>query len=323
MNQRRTNRETSSLRLIVTMRDLNDLALFAAVVSNGGISAASRALQTPKSRVSRRVAALEAQLGVRLVERSTRHFKVTDVGQDVYRHARAALSEAEAIDEAVTRLKSEPQGLVKVACPPGVDRVLASALPGFLERYPKIRVQVIVSNRRIDLIEESVDIAIRGREKLDIDLEFPMRTIGSARTILVASPDFVARRGAPETPHDIPRFPTISHTASTGLDRWSLISASGEETEVAHEPRLSASAYPIVQQAAIEGVGVALLPELALRESRKDGRLVRILPDWASPERRLHMVFTSRRGLLPSVRAFIDFAVEALNPSLPGWAAMI
>jgi DNA-binding transcriptional LysR family regulator len=321
--QRRTNRETSSLRLIVTMRDLNDLALFAAVVSNGGISAASRALHTPKSRVSRRVAALEAQLGVRLVERSTRHFKVTDVGQDVYRHARAALSEAEAIDEAVTRLKAEPQGLVKVACPPGVDRVLASALPGFLERYPKIRVQVIVSNRRIDLIEESVDIAIRGREKLDIDLEFPMRTIGSARTILVASPDFVARHGAPETPHDIPRFPTISHTASTGLDRWSLVSASGEETEVAHEPRLSASAYPIVQQAAIEGVGVALLPELALREPRKDGRLVRILPDWASPERRLHMVFTSRRGVLPSVRAFIDFAVEALNPSLPGWAAMI
>jgi DNA-binding transcriptional LysR family regulator len=305
------------------MRDLNDLTLFAAVVSNGGISAASRALHTPKSRVSRRVAALEAQLGVRLVERSTRHFKVTEVGQDVYRHARAALSEADAIDEAILRMRSEPQGMVKVACPAGVDRVLAAALPGFLARYPKIRVQVMVSNQRVDLIEDGVDVAIRGKEKLDGDLEFPIRTIGSARSVLVASPNFVAMNGAPKTPRDIPRFPTISHTDFTNPELWSLVSSAGESVEIAHEPRLSASTYPVIQQAAIEGVGLALLPELALSESTKDGRLVRILPDWASPERRLHMVFTSRRGILPSVRAFIDFAAEALNTKLPGWAAMI
>jgi DNA-binding transcriptional LysR family regulator len=304
------------------MRDLNDLTYFAAVVSNGGISAASRALHTPKSRVSRRVAALEAQLGVRLVERSTRHFKVTEVGQDVYRHARAALSEADAIDEAILRLRSEPQGMVKVSCPAGVDRVLAAALPGFLRLYPKIRVQVIVSNQRVDLIEDGVDVAIRGKEKLDDDLDFPIRTIGSARSVLVASPGFVARNGAPQAPRDIPRFPTISHTNAMNPELWSLVSTTGEEVEIAHEPRLSAS-YPVIQQAAIEGVGLALLPDLALSESTKDGRLVRILPGWASPERRLHMVFTSRRGILPSVRAFIDFAAEALNTKLPGWAAMI
>jgi DNA-binding transcriptional LysR family regulator len=305
------------------MRDLNDLTFFTAVVANGGISAASRALQLPKSRISRRVAALEAQLGVRLVERSTRHFKVTEVGRDVYRHARAALSEAEAIDEAVSRLKVEPQGLVKVGCPAGVDRVLAAAIPEFLARYPKIRVHVIVANRRIDLIEEGVDVAIRGRESLDADVEFPIRTIGPARAILVASPGFLAKHGAPDAPQDIPRFPTISRTDFSSLDRWFLVSSAGEEAEVAHEPLLSASAYPIIRQAAIEGVGVALLPELALRETRQNGGLVRILPDWASPERSLHMVFTSRRGLLPNVRAFIDFAVEALNPNLPVWKAMI
>jgi DNA-binding transcriptional LysR family regulator len=257
-----------------------------------------------------------------VVERSTRHFKVTEVGQDVYRHARAALSEADAIDEAILRLRSEPQGMVKVSCPAGVDRVLAAALPGFLARYPKIRVQVIVSNQRVDLIEDGVDVAIRGKEKLDDDLEFPIRTIGSARSVLVASPGFVARNGAPQIPRDIPRFPTISHTNAMNPELWSLVSSAGEEVEIAHEPRLSAS-YPVIQQAAVEGVGLALLPELALSESTKDGRLVRILPDWASPERRLHMVFTSRRGILPSVRAFIDFAAEALNTKLPGWAAMI
>src|SRR5215470_9209167 len=117
------------------MRDLNDLNFFAAVVANGGFSAAARALGVPKSRISRRVAALEAQLGVRLLERSTRSFRVTEVGQDVYRHARAALSEAAAIEDAAARLKTEPQGLVRVSCPLGAVRLLASALPAFLARH--------------------------------------------------------------------------------------------------------------------------------------------------------------------------------------------
>src|SRR5271165_3547622 len=123
------------------MRDLNDLNLFAAVVANEGFSAAGRALGLPKSRISRRVAALEAQLGVRLLERSTRSFRVTEIGQDVYRHARAALSEAEAIEEVVTRLKAEPQGLVRISCPLGAERLLGNTLPAFLARHPKLRVQ--------------------------------------------------------------------------------------------------------------------------------------------------------------------------------------
>src|SRR6516162_8924189 len=118
------------------MRDLNDLSFFAAVVSHGGFSAASRALGLPKSRISRRVAGLEGQLGVRLLERSTRRFKVTEVGQDVYRHARAALAEAEAVEEVVARLKAEPQGLVRVSCPLNADRLIGSALPGFLAAHP-------------------------------------------------------------------------------------------------------------------------------------------------------------------------------------------
>ena len=135
------------------MRDLNDLSFFAAVVSNGGISAASRALGLPKSRISRRVTALEDQLGVRLLERSTRRFKITEAGEDVYRHARAALSEAEAIDEAVSRLKAEPQGLVRVACPLGIDRLLAASLQDFLAEHRKLRLQFVVTNRRVAVIE--------------------------------------------------------------------------------------------------------------------------------------------------------------------------
>src|ERR1700677_2697456 len=185
------------------MRDLNDLNFFAAIVANGGFSAASRALGIPKSRISRRVAALESQLGVRLVERSTRRFNVTEVGQDIYRHARAALAEAEAIEDVAARLKAEPQGLVRVSCPQGADRILAAELRGFLQRHPKLRVHVIVGNRRVDLIEEGIDVAIRVRELLDTDADLQVKIIGRARSMLVASPALLEAHGRPERPADL------------------------------------------------------------------------------------------------------------------------
>jgi len=301
------------------MRDLNDLNFFAAVVANGGFSAAARALGLPKSRVSRRVAALEAQLGVRLVERSSRRFNVTEVGQDVYRHARAALAEAEAIEEVASRLKSEPQGLVRVSCPQGADRVLASELPRFLERHPRLRVQMIVSNRRVDLIEEAVDVAIRVRERLDTDADLQVKIIGRTGSVVVASPALIEKYGRPETPAEVAGFPTLGHTERPGPDRWTLIDANDHEAVVTHEPRLSASSFVILRQAAIDGVGVGFLPEYACRAPLEDGRLERLLPEWIGRDGILHLVFTARRGLLPGVRAFIDFAAAALNPRSPAW----
>ena len=303
------------------MRDLNDLALFAAVVSNGGFSAAARALGAPKSRISRRVAALEAQLGVRLIERSTRRFKVTDVGHDVYRHARAAVTEAEAIDDVVHRLTAEPQGLVRLSCPLDADRLLGAALPAFLSAHPRLRLQVIVTNRRVDLIEEGIDVAIRVRQRLDSDADLQVKIVAQAGELLVASPAFVAAHGQPRAPGEIPGFATLSHTDRPGLDRWTLVNDQGEEATVAHEPRLSAGAFPILREAAIGGLGIAKLPEYSCREPIEDGRLVRILPDWAAPQGILHLVFTSRRGLLPGVRAVIDLAAKVLHPRWAGWDA--
>ena len=302
------------------MRDLTDLRFFAAVATHGGFSAAARALDLPKSRISRRVAALEAQLEVRLIERSTRRFKITDVGQDVFRHARAALAEADAIDEAVARLKAAPQGLVRVSCPLDADRLVAAALPGFLARHPLLRVQVIVSNRRVDLIEEAVDVAIRVRQRLDTDADLQLKIISRAGSLLTASPGYIAERGEPATPGDIAGFPTLGHTDRPGLDRWQLVNSAGEEVEVAHEPRLSASAFPILHDAACDGIGIACLPEYVCRDALASGRLVRILPDWATREGIMHLVFTSRRGLLPGVRAVIDFLAEVLSPRPQGWS---
>jgi len=301
------------------MRDLNDLNFFAAVVANGGFSAAARAIGAPKSRISRRVAALEAQLGVRLIERSTRRFKVTDVGQDVYQHARAALTEAEAIEEVVSRLKAEPQGLVRISCPVDIDRLIGAALPGFLARHPRLRVQVVVGNRRVDLIEEGVDIAIRVRQTLDTDADLQVKMISRSAGMMVASPALLAAHPEPKTPADVAGLPTLGHTDRPGLDRWTVVNAADEQAEIVHQPRLSASTFPILRRAAIEGVGVALLPEYSCREPLLLGQLVRILPEWAAREGILHLVFTSRRGQLPGVRALIDFVAEVLSPRSPVW----
>lgn len=305
------------------MQDLNDLNLFVAVATHGGFSAAARALHAPKSKLSRRIAGLEDQLGVRLVERSTRRFQVTEVGEDVLRHARAVLHEAEAINDIVLQRKREPQGLVRVSAPPGVDRVISHALPRLLARHPKLRVQVIVSNRRIDLIEERVDVAVRLRETEDTDGDLQMKVISREPGVLVASPELLAHVGAPSSPAALAGYPTIGLTDEPGPDRWLLRNSAGEAAEVVHEPRLSSSSPWIVRDAAAVGVGVAVLPPWSCRELLDGGRLVRILPDWTRRQGVIHMVFTSRRGLLPGVRAVLDFLAEALDPRGEGWGAVL
>ena len=301
------------------MQDLNDLNLFVAVVTHGGFSAAARALDAPKSRLSRRIAGLEEDLGVRLLERSTRRLQVTEVGHDVYRHARAAMSEAEAIDDIVLRRKGEPEGLVRISAPPGMDRLISRSMPRLLARYPKLRVQVIVDSHRVDLIEERVDVALRVREVFDTDADLQMKVILRTAGILVASPELLAAHGEPMNVADLQAYPTVSLADLSGPDRWVLQSASGEEVEVAHEPRFSSSSPSMVRQAAEDGVGITALPEWSCHELLETGRLVRVLPEWSRRQGVIHMVFTSRRGLLPGVRAVLDFLAEALNPKASAW----
>jgi DNA-binding transcriptional LysR family regulator len=208
---------------------------------------------------------------------------------------------------------------VRLSCPLGAERLLASALPSFLARHPKLRVQVIVSNRRFDLIEEGVDIGIRVRERLDANPDMQVKIIGNVRSMVIASPGLIAALGEPSTPEDIPNFPTLAHSDAPGPDRWTLARADGRETVVMHEPRLSAGGFAILKQAAIDGLGVAMLPEISCRDLLEEGRLVRVLPEWSSPEGILHLVFTSRRGLLPGVRAVIDFVAETLHTRSQAW----
>ena len=296
------------------VRDFNDLQFFAAVVLNRGFSAAARVLGVPKSRVSRRVALLEERLGVRLLDRTTRGLGLTQVGQQVFEHARAAVIEAEAAEEAALRMQAEPRGLVRLSCPLGLQGSIAGALPSFLAAHPKLRVQCIATNRRVDLIHEGVDVAIRVRERLDTDADLQVKRIGMSRRILVASPSLLAKAGVPTSPADLANFPVLLQEERSG-GTWHLTAEDGETTSVPVEPRLASGSFDILMAAARQGAGITLLPATYCQDALATGSLVRVLPEWSGTDGIMHLVFASRRGMLPSVRAVIDFAAAALRPS--------
>jgi DNA-binding transcriptional LysR family regulator len=296
--------------------DLNDLVYFAEVVSHGGFAAAGRALRQPKSKLSRRVAGLEARLGVRLIERSSRRFRVTDVGQAFYDRCKAMLSEAERAEALVAEAKSEPHGLIRMSCPTGLVEPISSLVTRFLSQYPKVRLQLVAIDRPVDLIEERIDIALRVRTSLDGDASLTMRSLGHSIRILVASPQIASRIGSVE---DLAAHPTLSTTDDQGEIDWLLETDDGRTHSLRHEPRMGCADFAAVRTAAISGLGVALLPDHTCRQALEGGKLVRVLPAWRGMRGLVHLVFTTRRGLPPAVRKFIDsLAAEFPRDALGG-----
>lgn len=295
------------------MQDLNDLRYFAAVVTNGGFSKAARELGLPKSRLSRRIAQLEADLDVRLLERSTRRVQVTEVGREVFVQAMAATEAAEAASEAALRVRGEPQGRVRLSCPLNMHDIIARRLPAFLNAHPRLRLQILSTNRRVDLIEERVDVAVRVRERLDTDGDLQMRRIGVSRRMVVASPELIRRHGVPTAPNDLNALPLLDAGEGAGQSVWRLTGPDAQHWSVEFDARLAAGDLNTLVAAAVEGLGAALLPEIECRTQIAAGQLVRLLPDWGAADGIVHLVFTSRRSMLPGVRAVIDFAVKALT----------
>ncbi|SFA80206.1 DNA-binding transcriptional regulator, LysR family [Rhizobium sp. NFR07] len=283
--------------------DLNDLAYFAEVVAHGGFAAAGRALREPKSKLSRRVAGLEARLGIRLIERSSRRFRVTDVGQSFYERCKAMLTEAERAEALVAEAQSEPHGLIRMSCPTGLIEPISALVTQFLAQYPKVRLQLIAIDRPVDLIGERIDVALRVRTSLDGDASLTMRSLGNSIRILVASPQLASRIG---TIGDLASQPTLSTTDDQGEVDWLLETDDGQTHTLRHEPRIGCADFSAVRAAALAGLGVALLPDHTCRQALEEGRLVRVLPSWRGMKGLVHLVFTTRRGLPPAVRKFID-----------------
>lgn len=294
------------------MPDLNELAYFAAVARHGGFAAAARVLKLPKSKLSRHVAALEARLGLRLIERSTRRFVVTDLGREYLIHCEAMLAGAEAAEEAAARGQGEPRGTVRVSMPLGLSVGLAQQVPAFLARYPRIDLQIITSNRRLDIVAERIDIAIRVRATLDTDQALTIRRFGRSTQVLVASPDLVTKCGSPAIVADLARFPALAHTEEPGELTWRLFGPEGSEASHRFKPRLASVDFHFQLSAAIAGTGIALLPDEICGPALQAGDLVHVLPDWHGGQGIKHLVFTSRRLMLPAVRATVDFLTATL-----------
>jgi DNA-binding transcriptional LysR family regulator len=300
------------------VQPLEDLYYFTQVVDHGGFARAARALGIPKSRLSRRVMSLEATLNVRLLQRSTRRFVVTEVGQEVYRHATAMLAEADAALEAVEFARAAPRGTIKVSCPVALAQSpLAAILPEFLGRFPAVRLQLHVSNRRVDVVSEGFDVALRVRAQPSGEDGLVMRAFGrELDEYLVASPEYLRRTGELTDPAQLATRDTLDYAGEFDRRPWELRGPDGQAVHAAHTPRVVCHDFVVLRAAALAGLGIARLPEPAVREDLRSGALRRVLPGWNTPQGILHVVFPSRRGLLPAVRAFIDFLAERLPPSM-------
>jgi DNA-binding transcriptional LysR family regulator len=295
------------------MQPLEGFYYLTQVVEHGGFARAARALGIPRSRLSRHVVALEAKLHVRLVNRSTRRFAVTEVGREVYRHATAMLAEADAALEAVEFARAEPRGTIKASCPVALAQAaLAAILPDFLAKYPAVRLQLHVSNRRVDVVSEGFDVALRVRSQPTGEDGLVMRSFGQTDEFLVASPEYLCRAAPLTEPAQLAQHDTLDYAGEFDRRPWELVGSAGQVVRAEHSPRIVCHDFVVLRTAVLAGLGVARLPETVVREDLRSAALTRVLPQWNSPQGIVHVVFPSRRGLLPAVRAFIDFLAERL-----------
>ena len=299
------------------MQPLEGFYYFTQVVDHGGFARAARSLGIPKSRLSRHVGALEAKLNVRLVNRSTRRFVVTEVGHEVYRHASAMLAEADAAVEAVEFARAKPCGTIKVSCPVALAQAaLAPILPHFLEQYPAVRLELQVTNRRVDVLAEGMDAALRVRTVPTGEDGLVMRSFRHVDEYLVASPAYLARAGEPSDPAQLKDHPTLDYGLEFDRRPWELVGPGAQTVRAEHTPRIVSHDFNVLRSAVLAGLGVARLPESVVRGDLRQSTLKRVLPEWMSPQGIVHVVFPTRRGLLPAVRVFIDFLAEQLPGTL-------
>lgn len=296
------------------LTDLDDFYCFAQVVEHGGFSAAERATDIPKSKLSRRVYNLEERLGVRLIQRSSRHFAVTDIGMNIYRHAQVMLSAAQAAHDLVDHLSTEPRGIIKLSLPVSIaQNEIARILPAFLKQYPEIKIQMMVTNRRVDIINEGFDIALRVRSSLDDDPNLVIRQFDQIEQHLFASQGYLNEFGHLKNPEELSEHKILSMADEHTEQFLILHNNMQQQKKIRVMPTVLGSDLSMLAQLAASGCGITLLPDNVVQQYVERSELVRVLPEWKAAHGIFHMVYPSRRGLLPAVRVFIDYLVEHLH----------
>lgn len=307
------------------MQDLNDLYYFVQIVDHGGFAAAGRALGLQKSKLSRRIALLEERLGVRLIQRSTRHFSVTEIGQEYYGRCLAVLVEAESAQLVIERVRAEPRGVIRMSCPTALLNFQFGALIArFMMQNPRVEIHLESTNRHVDVIGEGFDLAVRVRFPPLEQSDLVMRKLDDSTQCLVASPALLKERKPPETPGDLASWPSLDLGPPQRQHNWHLEHSDGGTALVPHTPRLVTDDMAVLREAALEGVGIVQLPTMMIWNDVRSGHLVQVLPRWTPKSWIIYAVFPSRRGVLPSLRALVDFLAaecsakrHAITPEAP------
>jgi DNA-binding transcriptional LysR family regulator len=297
------------------MLDLNDFFIFVNVVDRGGFTAAGRTLRVPKSTLSHRMQQLEQALGVRLLNRTSRRFSMTDAGEEFYRHAVAMLREAELAEMAIRNRLTEPTGTVR--CTAGVATMqfaLSEVIADFLTLHPKVNIYAHATDRPVDIVGENFDIAVRAHSDPLPDSDLVQRPLAPAPWFLFAGSGYIDANGAPESPRDLERHPSLFMLRTGVAPMWRLRHASEATDQVVMPivPRLLSDDMVGLQQAAISGLGIVALPSYICRAAVRSGALRRVLPDWIAGDSTLTALIPYRKGLLPSVRAFLDHLASGL-----------
>ncbi|MBK1710759.1 MULTISPECIES: LysR substrate-binding domain-containing protein [Marichromatium] len=301
------------------MDDFNDLVYFTSVVEHHGFSAAARATGVEKTRLSRRIAALESRLGVRLLHRSTRRIALTEAGERFYAHCRAAVEGARSAYESVADLRREPAGTVRLTCPQVMaESYLAPILANYLTEYPKVDLMVEATDRVVDLFDGRFDLALRPSARIDEALDLVARPLADAHRILVASPVYLKRRGQPTGPEKLSAHDVIcrSEESTDGQTRWRLTGPKGQRMTLQLSPRVETNDMRLLQEVVCRGLGIGLLPEPVVATAIRAGTLMQILPQWTGTTHHIYLLYHSPRGMLPSVRSLIDYLIEHLPASL-------
>ncbi len=291
------------------MLDLNDFFYFVQVVDRRGFTAAGRVLRIPKSTLSHRIQRLETELGVRLLNRTSRQFAMTDAGEEFYRHAVVMLRDAELAESAIRHRLTEPTGTVRcTAATATMQFAMSDIVADFLLRYPKVSVLAHATDRNVDIVGENYDVAIRAHSDPLPDSTLVQRTLTPAPWLLFAGSAYLDANETPKTPEDLRNHPSLFMMRTAVAPVWRL-RRSGEakdETAIPLTPRLQCDDMITLKQAAIAGLGIVALPGYVCREEVRSGALRQVLPAWLAGDSTITALIPYRRGLLPSVRAFID-----------------
>lgn len=296
--------------------DLQDVTAFLAVVDTGSFTAAAERLGLAKSNVSRRVSRLEERLGARLLERTTRRQRLTEVGIRYHALVTGAMDQLAEAARSVSELQGQPRGHLKVTAPTDFNEGLGQLVAEFSARYAEIELEVELTQRRVDLVAEGFDVALRAGKLEDSSLI--ARTVGDVSWHLYASPDYLARRGQPKSPSQLLEHDCVIFRGRRGEVRWRL-EGPDDEHELTIRGVISAQDFGFVRAAVVAGAGVGMLPDTLTPEAVAQGRLMPVLPDYCLGRSSFHLVYPSTRFLSPKVRVFVDFCVAWFKDDERAW----